>query len=80
LRVLRQSVLARRKADAALLDDVLEAKRQAMHTGGLLETIKRDSSFADVAGLQRLREWIGKRKSALTPEGSGWAGAAQREC
>jgi len=69
MRVLRQSVLARRKADAGLLDDVLEAKRQAMHTGGLLETIKRDASFADVAGLQRLREWIGKRKSALTPEG-----------
>jgi len=69
LRVLRQSVLARRKADAGLLDDVLEAKRQAMHTGGLLETIKRDTSFGDVAGLQRLREWIGKRKSALTPEG-----------
>ena len=69
MRVLRQSVLARRRADAGLLDDVLEAKRQAMHTGGLLETIKRDTSFADVAGLQRLREWIGKRKSALTPEG-----------
>jgi ATP-dependent 26S proteasome regulatory subunit len=69
LRVLRQSVLARRKADVGLLDEVLEAKRRAMHTGGLLETIKRDASFADVAGLQRLREWIGKRKSALTPEG-----------
>src|SRR6202049_378509 len=69
MRVLRPSVLARRRADAGLLDDVLEAKRQAMHTGGLLETIKRDTSFADVAGLQRLREGIGKRKSALTPEG-----------
>ena len=69
LRVLRQSVLARRRADAGLLDEVLEAKRHAMHTGGLLETIRRDASFADVAGLQRLREWIGKRKSALTPEG-----------
>ena len=69
LRVLRQAALARHKADAGLLDDVLEAKRQAMHTGGLLETIKRDASFADVAGLQRLREWIGKRKNALTPEG-----------
>jgi ATP-dependent 26S proteasome regulatory subunit len=69
MRVLRQAALARHKADAGLLDDVLEAKRQAMHTGGLLETIKRDASFADVAGLQRLREWIGKRKSALTPEG-----------
>jgi ATP-dependent 26S proteasome regulatory subunit len=69
LRVLRQCVLARGKADAGLLEDVLEAKRHAMHTDGLLEIIKRDASFADVAGLQRLRDWIGKRKSALTPEG-----------
>ena len=69
LRVLRQSVLTRGRADTGLLDDVLESKRQALHTDGLLETIKRDASFADVAGLQRLREWIGKRKSALTPEG-----------
>ena len=69
LRVLRQCVLTRGRADAALLNDVLEAKRQAMHTDGLLETVKRDASFSDVAGLGRLREWIGKRKSALTPEG-----------
>lgn len=69
LRVLRQCVLTRGKADAGLLDDVLEGKRQALHTDGLLETIKRDASFSDVAGLQHLREWIGKRKSALTPEG-----------
>ena len=69
LRVLRQCVLARGKADAGLLEDVLEAKRHAMHTDGLLETIKCDASFADVAGLQKLRDWIAKRKSALTPEG-----------
>ncbi|HVM74883.1 MAG TPA: AAA family ATPase [Candidatus Saccharimonadales bacterium] len=69
LRVLRQCVLARGKADAGLLDDVLEGKRQALHTDGLLETVKRDASFNDVAGLQHLREWIAKRKSALTPEG-----------
>jgi len=69
LRVLRKCVMARNKVDAGLLDDVLEAKREALHTEGLLETVKRDSSFADVAGLQGLRDWIGKRKSALTPEG-----------
>ena len=69
MRVLRQSALARGKVDAGLLDDVLEAKRQALHTDGLLETVKRDASFSDVAGLQRLRDWIAKRKSALTPEG-----------
>jgi SpoVK/Ycf46/Vps4 family AAA+-type ATPase len=69
LRVLRKCVMARNKVDAGLLDDVLEAKREALRTDGLLETVKRDTSFTDVAGLQGLRDWIGKRKSALTPEG-----------
>jgi ATP-dependent 26S proteasome regulatory subunit len=69
LRVLRQCALTRGKADATLLDDVLDVKRQVLHTDGLLETVKRDTSFSDVAGLGKLREWIAKRKSALTPEG-----------
>ena len=69
LRVLRQCALARGKADAGLLDDVAKGKRQALRTEGLLENVKRDASFRDVAGLGRLREWIAKRKSAWTPEG-----------
>jgi len=48
---------------------VLDAKREVLRGDGLLETVRRDASFADIAGLQRLREWLGKRKSALTPEG-----------
>jgi cytidylate kinase len=69
MRVLRQCVLGRGRADAGLLDDVAEGKRQALRTEGLLENVKRNASFRDVAGLQRLREWIAKRKSAWTPEG-----------
>jgi AAA+ superfamily predicted ATPase len=69
LRVLRQCLLARGRADAGLLDDVAEGKRQALHTEGLLENVKRDASFRDVAGLQHLRGWIAKRKSAWTREG-----------
>ena len=69
MRTLRKCVLSRGRADAGLLDDVLDAKRQALRSAGLIETVKRDTSFADVAGLQHLREWIVKRKSALTPEG-----------
>jgi ATP-dependent 26S proteasome regulatory subunit len=69
LRILRQCVLARGKADRSVLSDVLEAKRQALRTEGLLEAVKRDASFHDIAGLQRLREWIAKRKSAWTAEG-----------
>ena len=42
LRALRKSVLARGKADAGLLDAVLETKREALKTEGLIETVRRD--------------------------------------
>jgi SpoVK/Ycf46/Vps4 family AAA+-type ATPase len=69
LRALRKSILARGKADAGLLDAVLDAKREVLKSEGLIETVRRDASFGDVAGLRHLRDWIDKRKSALTPEG-----------
>src|SRR5260221_11472672 len=69
MRALRMCILARRRIDAGLLDAALDAKRDALRSDGLLETVRLDASFADVAGLKRLREWIAKRKSALTPEG-----------
>jgi ATP-dependent 26S proteasome regulatory subunit len=69
LRALRKSALARGKADAGLVDAVLETKRETLKTEGLIETVRRDASFMDVAGLRHLRDWIAKRKSALTPEG-----------
>lgn len=69
LRALRKSVLERGKADAGLLDAVLETKREALKTEGLIETVRRDASFMDVAGLRHLHDWIAKRKSALTVEG-----------
>jgi AAA+ superfamily predicted ATPase len=69
LRVLRMAALADRRADASLPAAVLDAKHQALRTDGLLEIVRRDASFADIAGLKRLQDWIAKRKSALTPEG-----------
>lgn len=69
LRALRKSIMSRGKADAGLLDAVLDTKREALRTEGLIESVRRDASFGDVAGLGRLREWIDKRKSALTVEG-----------
>src|SRR5260370_14999855 len=62
-------LLGRRRGDAGLPDAVLDAKRQAMRSEGLLEAVRRDTTFDDVAGLRRLRDWIDKRRSALTPEG-----------
>jgi len=69
LRTLRLCILSHRKIDDGLLDVVLDAKRAALRGDGLLESIRRDKSFSDVSGLKRLRDWINKRKSALTPEG-----------
>jgi AAA+ superfamily predicted ATPase len=69
MRTLRRCVLELGKADTALLSAILDAKREVLRGDGLLETVRRDASFADIAGLQRLREWLGKRKSALTQEG-----------
>lgn len=69
LRTLRMCILSRRKLDEGLLAEVLDAKRQALRKDGLLEPVRRDASFTDVAGLQRLREWIDKRKCAMTPDG-----------
>src|SRR5262249_46263433 len=68
-RTLRKCILERGNVDSGLIEAVLEAKRQTLRTDGLLETIPRDVSFSDIAGLRRLREWLVKRKSALTPEG-----------
>src|SRR6202521_4067711 len=69
MRTLRKCLLARGQADAGLAGAVMDAKRSALQTEGLLEPVRRDASFADVAGLKRLREWLTKRHSAFTPEG-----------
>jgi ATP-dependent 26S proteasome regulatory subunit len=68
-RTLRKCLLAYGAADEGLLSAVLDAKNAILRSDGLLETVRRDSSFTDVAGLKHLREWIDKRRSALTAEG-----------
>jgi SpoVK/Ycf46/Vps4 family AAA+-type ATPase len=69
MRTLRKCLLAHGNADAGLLAVVLDAKHEALRTEGLLAAVPRDVSFADVAGLKHLREWVETRRSALTPEG-----------
>jgi len=69
MRTLRMCTLQQGGANPALLDAVLEAKRELLRGDGLLESVRRDATFADIAGLAHLRDWIAKRKSALTPEG-----------
>lgn len=69
MRTLRKCILTCGKVDATLIDAVLDAKREALRTDGLLEPVRGNTSFADVAGLKRLRDWVDKRKSSLTPDG-----------
>ena len=71
-RTLRRCLLARGVADATLLDAVLDAKRAALQADGVLEPVRRDTTFLDVAGLKHLREWVDKRRNALTPEGQSF--------
>jgi hypothetical protein len=69
MRILRKCLLKCGKADNELLGAVLDAKRDALRADGPLESVRRDTSFTDIAGLTHLREWVAKRRSALTPEG-----------
>jgi hypothetical protein len=52
----------------------------ALKTDGLLETVRRDTSFTDVVGLLRLREWIAKRKSHGRRKGSDSGWCRQKAC
>lgn len=69
MRILRKCLLAHGAADAGLIDAVREAKHEALRTEGLLEPARVPCSFADVAGMKHLREWVDKRRSALTSDG-----------
>jgi ATPase family associated with various cellular activities (AAA) len=67
--ILRKSVIGGGCADGQLHLRVLDEKRKALGQDGVLDFIKVDSSFADVAGLAGLRDWLADRRAALTPEG-----------
>ena len=47
--------------------EVLEEKRQLVRKNGLLEYYDSQESFADVGGLDALKDWLQKRAIAFTP-------------
>jgi hypothetical protein len=67
--ILRKSVIGGGCASGQLAFRVLEEKRKALGQDGVLDFVKVDSTFADVAGLGGLRAWLAERRAALTPEG-----------
>ncbi|MGH9791114.1 MAG: hypothetical protein ACRD5W_07895, partial [Candidatus Acidiferrales bacterium] len=64
-RTLMKCILARRRADASLIAAVLEAKRASLKQEGVLEYLRSEASFADVAGLKGLKQWLRKRRGAF---------------
>ncbi len=68
-RTLAKCILERNKVDARTVSDVLEAKRNALRQEGTLTYLKAEANFADVAGLHNLKEWLRKRRGALSAEG-----------
>ncbi len=57
------------RVDARLLTAVLEAKRASVRQEGVLEFLKSGENFAEVAGLANLKQWLKKRRGAMTVEG-----------
>lgn len=68
-RTLSKCLLQRGRVDAQTVADVLEAKRSSIRREGILEYLKTENSFIDVAGLMNLKEWLRKRRGAFTAEG-----------
>lgn len=68
-RTLTKCLLQRGRADGQVLRDVLEAKRLVLRREGVLEYIEVDVGFDDIADLRNLKDWLGKRRGALTSEG-----------
>jgi hypothetical protein len=68
-RTFARCVLARGRCDAQIISDVLEAKREVLKQEGTLTHLRTDTAFSDVADLRQLKEWLRKRRGALTPEG-----------
>lgn len=66
---LRKCLIAGRCGLGSLALDVMAEKRAALGCADVLDLVKVDVSFNDVAGLAGLRAWLAERRSALTPEG-----------
>jgi len=53
-------------------------KRQALHSGSLLEYIETPASVNEIGGLQRLKQWLEQRRCALTDEAGAFGITAPR--
>ncbi len=68
-RVLRRGIANRGTLDAGCADEVLAEKEQTVRKEGILEFCKPGAGFADVGGLEPLKNWFTQRRQAFDPAG-----------
>lgn len=68
-RVLRRGIAQRGALDAGCAAGVLDEKEQAVRKDGILEFCRPRVSFADVGGLEPLKNWFTRRRQAFDPAG-----------
>lgn len=68
-RVLRRGIAKRGALDAGCAAGVLDEKEQAVRKDGILEFCRPRVGFADVGGLESLKNWFTRRRQAFDPAG-----------
>lgn len=68
-RVLRRGIAKRGALDAGCAAGVLDEKEQTVRKDGVLEFCRPRVSFADVGGLEPLKNWFTRRRQAFDPAG-----------
>ncbi len=67
-RVLAKAIAAKQQVNEQDIDDVLEAKRQAIRQTGILEFYTTQESLKSVGGLDNLKQWVRMRQDSFTEE------------
>ena len=67
--VMALSVVRKRPLDPML---IATEKARTLKKGGLLEIVETQASLADVGGLDALKAWLLRRRSAFTPEAAAF--------
>lgn len=68
-RAVRRAALRRGALTRQCLPDVIGEKRQIVRKGGVLEFYETDVSFAQVGGLEALKQWFEGRRQAFSETG-----------
>jgi len=68
-RLARQVVFADGAITASDLPGVMQAKYELLNRNGVLSYEYETAGFADVGGLQHLKNWLAQRRTALTGDG-----------